>query len=353
MNQKCCALKKAQRFPIFHHMKKVVCFLPLLFFFACNGSETEKRQNKRDKIVEVDIRPIPTDDGGFISGHASLHVLNEYLIILDGQAFDNYVHIYDRDTYRYITRAIKKGRGPGEAVTGTFLETDEQNCTFLLTDFGKLSVFAYNIDSLVADPFHLPWVKTEIRDGRKLPVEYTYLNDTLSIGLLLEAIGNSDYSITLSRMNFQTGDMVPMPYEHPKITRKRIAYAVSKENGLIVEAYNHHDLITILDLDGNLLYNVYGNGWETGDSNETLYADGVAFCRDKIVVSFSGEERVEDGTHSPTKFHVFELNGDYVKTLETGYPIVNFCYDPQSHRILMALDGEMQFAYLDLEGLIY
>jgi len=49
---------------------------------------------------------------------------------------------------------------------------------------------------------------------------------------------------------------------------------------------------------------------------------------------------------------VFDLHGDYLKTLDVGYKIVDFCYDDDNNRIIMNLNDEIQFAYLSLEGLI-
>lgn len=51
-------------------------------------------------------------------------------------------------------------------------------------------------------------------------------------------------------------------------------------------------------------------------------------------------------------FHVFNMKGDYLKTLVVGRPINYFCYDKDNNRIIMNLDDEIQFAYLDLEGLL-
>jgi hypothetical protein len=46
------------------------------------------------------------------------------------------------------------------------------------------------------------------------------------------------------------------------------------------------------------------------------------------------------------------MEGDYIQTLETGYNISDFCYDKDNNRIIMSLDAEVQFAYLDLDGLV-
>lgn len=55
---------------------------------------------------------------------------------------------------------------------------------------------------------------------------------------------------------------------------------------------------------------------------------------------------------SPTSLLVFNLEGDYLKTLNVGYRIMYFCYDKENNRILMALNDEIQFGYLSLEKII-
>ncbi len=153
----------------------------------------------------------------------------------------------------------------------------------------------------------------------------------------------------------RTGDIKPMKYAHPKIEKKRISLAVSMEYEIYVECYNHHDLITICDLDGNLKYNIYGKSWDNKKTNSINYYGDVAFCKDKIIALYSsGEDRIskEMKVNHPTKFLVFDINGNYLNTLETGYWIVNFCYDKEKNRIILHLDDEIQFAYLDLDRLI-
>ena len=56
--------------------------------------------------------------------------------------------------------------------------------------------------------------------------------------------------------------------------------------------------------------------------------------------------------YNPTRFFVFGLNGDYLKTLDVGFQIVSFCYDKDCDRIIMNLDDEIQFGYLDLDKII-
>lgn len=53
-----------------------------------------------------------------------------------------------------------------------------------------------------------------------------------------------------------------------------------------------------------------------------------------------------------TVLMVFNLNRITLKTLETEYKLSDFCYDEDNNRLILSLNDEIQFAYLDLDGII-
>ena len=69
-----------------------------------------------------------------------------------------------------------------------------------------------------------------------------------------------------------------------------------------------------------------------------------------IISSYSGGDYNTD--HFPTKFLVFDLEGNYIKTLDVKEDILDCCYDKAHHRVIMTLDADIQFGYIDLNGLI-
>lgn len=75
------------------------------------------------------------------------------------------------------------------------------------------------------------------------------------------------------------------------------------------------------------------------------------FCNDKIIASYSGGDS-RTNAYRPTRFLVFSLDGDYLKTLDVGFRIVDFCYDNNNNRIIMNFNDEIQFGYLDLNGIV-
>ena len=108
--------------------------------------------------------------------------------------------------------------------------------------------------------------------------------------------------------------------------------------------------MTICDLDGRLKSNVYGKHWSDKATNRYGFFEKVAICDDKIVATFSAGNNRYSNTENdyPTQFIVFNMEGDYLKTLETECYILDFCYDEKNNRIIMHLDDKiMQSAYLD------
>jgi hypothetical protein len=304
--------------------------------------------NVRDKVKEIVMEDLP------ISHVSFLHMMDNYLMIRDYHQLDKCIHLFDKNTFRYLTSIVDRGEGPNEITRCGHVATDEINRRFFVTDQGKQKIFSYNLDSAMASPNYHPTVKTELRMER-FPKDYQYMNDTLCIGVIWEPIGNADYTPHVGKWNMKTGEIQLMNYENPGVVKRRIHFAMSPEHGMYVECHEYHDLMTVCSLDGELKYNIYGPRWENVTSPDHYYST-CAFCGDRIVALYSGGNRFKNKEEReinwPTKFHVFDLNGEYMQTLETGYYVIGFCYDQDNRRIIMHLDDEIQFAYLDLEGII-
>lgn len=329
--------------------------LYLLFIVACCGCAgkmgTEKYQDKRDNVVDVHdrVKEIKMDDV-LINGNASLYLMDNYLIVGDHKSMDKVVYLFDKRSFEHVAATGYLGQGPGEIANLGHIGIDEVHRKFYVTDHGKQKVFSYSLDSVLADPFYLPEVKMDINENR-FPADYEYINDTLCFGRIIEPIGNSNFKPSVGKWNMSTGEITLMKYEHPEIEKKRIMYAVSMEEGIYVEVYKYHDLITICSLDGELKYNVYGPNWDNKKSNRIHYFSNVEFCEDKIIAAYSGGDNFTD-EYFPTMFIVFDTTGNYIKTLDVGRMIYNFCYDKENNRIIMKLNDEMELGYLDLNGLM-
>jgi hypothetical protein len=316
-----------------------------------HSSKIEKYQSKRDNVVNVrdKVKKIEMEEV-LIGSLSRLYIMGDYLIIGDYNSHDELIQIFDKNSFSPVIGTAYLGQGPGEIANMGHIGVDEANRRFFVSDHGKQRIFGYALDSVLADPSYMPEVKMKMNE-KQFPSRYQYINDTLSIGLIIEPIGNNDFKPSVAAWNMNTGEIKLMPYEHPDIEKRRITFAVSMKDSIYVECYDYHDLMTVCSLNGDLKYNIYGRNYNSIRSNKIHHYGTVAFCNDRIVASYSGKENFSD-EYLPTKFLVFDLTGDYIQTLETGYRILDFCHDEANNRIIMAFDDDIQFGYLELDGLV-
>lgn len=202
----------------------------------------------------------------------------------------------------------------------------------------------------------MPEIKIRIKE-RFFPDEYLLVNDTLSIGKIIKPTGNSGYNVCIAKVNMNTGEIEPLPYEHPEIKKKRVSLGLSLKDSVYIECYSHYDLITICDLNGHLKYNIYGPQWNKNTTKTGHYED-VMVCNNKIVASYLGEDTFSQDkdqgvlVNYPDKFLIFDTNGNYLQTLYIGHQIHRFCYDKDNKKIIMTLGDDMQFAYVDVDGIL-
>jgi hypothetical protein len=328
------------------HLLSVLFFV--LIFSNCTGKTgTEKYQNKRNNITDVKerVQEIEIEDV-MIGSIARLYLTDNYLIIQAPKSTDMLIHLFDRNNYEYVTSAIPKGQGPGEVTIIGNIGVNKNNKELYVSDHGKLKIFNYPLDSILNDSFYMPDTKKEINNVQ-FPSDYEFISDTLCFARIIEPTGNVGHNEVAAKWNMQTGEVKKMKYSHPKVDKKRVSLAVSMDHETFVECYHNHDLMTIMDLDGNLKYNVYGGNWNSRDASRLQHFGSVVFGGDKIIASYSGGDwNTEE--YYPDKLLIFNLNGDYIKTLDVGYKIADFVYDDQNDRLIFNFDDMIQFGYVTL-----
>lgn len=333
-----------------NYMKRVLYLVVIALCVGCTNSSTEKYQKNRSNILSLhdQVKEIRFDDV-LIGSIARVYTLGEYLIVADHKSVDKLIHIFDKNSFNHVVSAVYSGQGPDEIANMGHIGIDTTNRTFYVSDHGKRKIFSYEVDSVVANPSYSPTVKMEM-NTELFPDRYEYINDELCFGRIIEPVGTSSFKQTVAKWNMVTGEILPMKYTHPEVDKKRTCFAVLTDHDIYVECYNNYDLMSICNLNGELICNVYGPNWSTrkGDIN---HYNGVLFADDKIIASYSGGNLATE-EYYPTQFIVYDLNGNYIKTLDIGYRISDFIYDKETKRIFMNLNDNIQFAYLDLDGVI-
>lgn len=342
-------------------MKIAYALSTILILVSCSKhSNQEKYQKHRNNVIDVSNQLIDTklDTKLMFGAQTVLHVIKDYLIVCDHQNPEKGIHLFNKNTFEYITSTGLKGHGPGEIVRYGHIGIDNENGLFYVTDFGKMTAFKFVLDSVLINPNYMPSEDFSIIKDL-FPATFAFVNDSIIVGNGLDIIDNRNFNSTLVRYNIRTEVIEKIGKPNPDIdTKNRSTYfSLSREQAICVETFADYDLMTIRDLEGNTIKHVHGPQW--GEKERAFqYYSIVSILNDKIVAAFLGEQGVvlddvqQQKSVFPTKLLIFDINGEYLKTLETGGDIFYFCADPDNDRIILSFyDRENQFAYIDLNKL--
>lgn len=323
-----------------------------VFLYNCIGVlPTEKylksRDNYidvRDSIIEISMEETP------ISSYANLYSMGDYILLKDYKSPDALIYIFDKTNFKCVANVTSMGQGPQEiANIGEFV-LNEREGKFYVFDHGKQSLLSYDLDSLLNDPFAYKFHTKARFDGQLYPDRCCYISDTLVVSAVTQVYKDLRYSELAGIWNMVTGE-IKIGYENPNIRKRRFAFDASEDIGIYVKCYSQYDLMTICNLDGSLRYNVYGPDWNENISNTCHYNMDVRIGKNKIYALYSGKDH-RTRERYPSEIMVFDCDGNYLKTLETGCHILHFCYDEEHHRLILYTYDEMQFGYLNLDGII-
>lgn len=332
------------------------CLLALTLIGCKEKSTTELYIKSRTNIIKVQdkIQEIMTEEP-FISTYSDVYLLNDHLIVKDWKGYDYLIHLFDKNTFKHVKSTGTMGQGPNEIANIGNIFIDEKINKFYVVDQGKLRLLSYDLDSLLTMNDYSSTIKADLTK-RNYPSSCYYITDTFSIAKQLSFDENGGGAIeTCGLWNMRTNEF-KKGYIHPSQSTQAINthsthFDASESQGIYVMCSRFFDVMTICNLDGTLKYNVYGPNWNDSKSNKIHYNMDVCIGGDKIYALYSGANQ-NSRDYYPTKILVYDVNGNYLKTLDTGYRILNFCYDEEHHRLILHADDDIQFGYLDLEGII-
>ena len=338
-------------------MKTSFSILLVLLLVGCgSNNSTDIYVKSRDNVVKVQDKVVEIlTEEPFISTYSDVHLLNDHLIVKDWKGYDYLIHIFDKNTFEHVKSTGTVGQGPNEIAYIGNIFTDEKKNNFYVVDQGKNRLLSYNLDSLLTVDYYRFTTKMTFTKSN-YPSGCCYIADTFSIVKQLSFAENGGGAIeSCGQWNMLTGEF-KKGYIHPTQSTKAINthsthFDASEKQKVYVMCSRFFDVMTICNLDGTLRCNVYGPNWEDNKTDKMHYNMDVCIGGDKIYALYAGVHYSSPDNY-PTKMLVYDINGNYIKTLDIGYHILNFCYDEDHHRLILHADDDIQFGYLDLEGII-
>lgn len=336
----------------------ILASLLILSFFGCNSNndhKVEKFQKKRNNIVNVDDKIIDVEIEQ-VFGNSLLYIIDDFLVVDEiSPSGEKGIHLFDKHTFKYITSTGIIGKGPGEVTRQGRLGIDNKNNIIWVSDHGKKLLWKFPLDSILSNNRYMPTESIALLNSIFIE-RFDFLNDSIALGKAVRVLSNSSFDMAMAKLNLNTNETTVFGYEHPEAVGKKSNsyFALSLENNYYVNCYVYCDLITICDLNGKLKYNIYGRSWLNKD-NKKSYFNGVDIINDHIVAAYNGDAGIVLDQNKrpkgklPSKFLVFDMNGDYIETIETGYDFTYFCVDEENQRIIAYFDGrENPLGYFNL-----
>ncbi len=345
-----------------HFFYSFILFLSLFILYACNrDSEIEKHPDFTKNIIDVSnkIVPIKTNQ---IFGRCRITTVGKYLLLNDLTSLDKGFILFNKKTFKYLTSAGSKGQGPGQIINyqnAMIIPNTVDNKSFYVFDYSQLTLYKYVIDSMLNNPKYLPQEIRQMYKDRVIGI-VKVLNDSTFIGPIMKTIPPHRFVNELSLLNIKTGKIKKFNNIEIKSKRKNIqcSFAISPNKDKCVQAYRNIDLLTIYDINGKLLCNVYGPLWDS-DKKNVDYHKSVKFSADNIITTYLGGKFVVRDKNkrirvkNASKLLVFDTKGNYQKTLDIGAEITGFCLDEENNRIIIRyFNRDEPLAYLDLKGIL-
>ncbi len=349
---KICGIKTAAYLLLF-------ILLPLL---GCNSnSKTEKHPDFSKNIIDVSNKIVPVKTGLIFQNMPAIITVGNCLVITDRSSFDKGFLLFDKKTFKYLAGGGSKGQGPGQIVKYDNVVTTANtidNRSFYAFDYSQLKLYKYAIDSILNNQKYLPEEVLSMNLKQVLG-SFSTLNDSLFLGTALKT---RPVIQEVVRFNFHTKKAEPFGYVNPaneKLHQKSFfTFDLSPDRDKYIQAFHDIDLMTICDIDGNLVCNIYGPDWDKKRKDFTFYGN-VKIGKKYIIAGYLGEKSFKIGNSGKvevvgaSKLLVFDLQGNYLKTLNIGEETNGLCIDEENNRIILSLtDRDEPLGYLDLKGIL-
>ncbi|MCU0344998.1 MAG: TolB-like 6-bladed beta-propeller domain-containing protein [Ignavibacterium sp.] len=327
-------------------------WLIILLTVSCSDNKTEISDKHRDRIVSVEDKIIDIKPE-IIFGNSLLYIIDNVLIVQEMEPErQKSIHLFDKNTFSYITSTGFIGRGPGEVASMGRIGIDRKNRILWVQDHGNKVMWKFPMDSILHNQNFKPTIKLDLKYDSFIE-RFGFINDSIVIGKAVQ-IKDGAWIMSMAKLNINNNVIEKYGYEHPEAIGKKSnsLFALSLKNDFYVNCYYECDLITICDLAGNLKYNIYGpDGLENKDFKKS-YFFAVDVADKYIFAAYIGEtgivyEGSEPRGNSPSKFLIYDMEGNYIKTIETGSKFSAFCLDEENNRIILYFNDRTEaLAYI-------
>lgn len=338
-------------------MKRIIIlFILFSSTIACKKEGDTKHYSSDQFIIRLNSPDIRECALNIPMGAPALFYTGNRLWALDYRAYTEHV-IYELsgDNYGIAKGYLKIGRGPGEITRAG--DVTVHGGKVYVNDNGRSSIWVFSLDSMLFNPDIINGKEILINDGYILSNMY-FVNDSIAVSLAVHPLSTSTFEEKVVKGNIRSYEFSEWGYEHPEAIGRTISSSklVRLKDGGFARCYLWLDIITILNPDGTLRYNIYGSHWRRHDVGEYEFCHDICAYKDYFLVSYVGD--VSDITdrngrsrgNLPTRVLVFGNEGNHLATIEFGEKFNRMAVDEQKQRLVITFyERDAMLGYIGLE----
>lgn len=253
--------------------------LPMLFVIlslGCNNSNSDRTRYFResaDKTIDIrdQVVSVKTD---ILFRFGDFLIVDTLLVYTDFASVNpEVIHIFNKRSFEYITSTGISGRGPGEITRVGCGYLDLDGKVLWVDDHGNQVKWKFPIDSILSNSNFLPSTKIEM-NNEFFMTDGGFISDSVVLGVAVVPLSNSSMEMTMAKENLYSGEIEKFGYVYPGAKDRYDTYfnfCLSLRDSLYVHCYKYVDLMTICDLNGNLIVNVEGSSFNKRDKTVNYF----------------------------------------------------------------------------------
>jgi hypothetical protein len=330
----------------------------ILLVYSC-------QQNKQIKFTSFsesyELRGVKVEDS-ILFQTGIIDIYDSLLILNSTAGMEKCIHIFNKNSFKYILSTGNTGRGPHEIQIMGLGTIDKSKEIIWYRDLGKMVLWEFKINEVLMNPTYFP------ENFVALPEDKFFIHYLPELNNLF-SFADPDQKILISFFNHkgEVIDSLNIPNRlniYKKLdenTRKHTSTYLyqrhpSKEQYVI--AYRMADVIAIIDSRGHVISKSWGPGkiLEKPKFGETNYLQTYKYLKvsDRYIYGlYLGLKRFEKKENEllpsyPKIMHIFDWKGQPVAKINLEYPASTFDIDIEKNRIITFSPVTGGFIYYDL-----
>lgn len=325
----------------------------IIFSLICISVISLKCQ--KNKIVfprkfdlQAEIITIPS-----VNNPRYIRIIDSCLIIVESAAVPNFIKVFRKDSFIYLSSAGRLGKGPGEIVNPAIICVDRENRRVWCPDWGKNKIWLFPLDSILQNSNYLPTFSVPIPLKSKPLRNLTIYNQDI--------FAFPSFSIFISFLN-HSGEVIDSmgiknPFEIDFWDKTSLAdlpyiFTFKHDRTKVFIASLSKNFIGGIDFNGEKQFTINGpqiknkvilSNWDKIGTYAQLVSDEqYVYClySGKVRGIFLKEQLKYDPQY-PDKIHVFDWDGNPVALIQLEYPLFFFDLDNEENKIF-GIDPKMR-----------